>query len=64
VDARAASQVTLSGTAVQGPMTGATVTAHAVDPATGANVRVLGSATTDSSGNFTITSHRIRTRCD
>jgi len=45
--------VSLSGTAVQGPMTNSTVTAYAVN-SNGSNGSVLGSTTTDSSGNFTI----------
>jgi WD40 repeat protein len=53
-DVWAGSQIALSGTVVQGPMVGATVTAFAVDPATGANLRVLGTTVTDSSGNFEI----------
>ena len=47
-------QVLLSGTAVQGPMVASTVTAYAVDPATGADLQVLGTAKTDASGNFTV----------
>jgi hypothetical protein len=35
-------------------MVAGTVTAYAVDPVTGANVRALGTAETDESGNFTI----------
>ena len=44
----------LSGTALQGPMIASTVTAYAVDPVTGADVRVLATAKTDASGNFTL----------
>jgi Kelch motif/Galactose oxidase, central domain len=47
-------QVVLSGTAVQGPMAASTVTAYAVDPATGADLQVLGTAKTDASGNFSV----------
>ena len=47
-------QVLLSGTAVQGPMVASTVTAYAVNPATGADLQVLGTAKTDASGNFTV----------
>ena len=50
----AASQVTLSGTAVQGPMIASTVTAYAVDPASGADLRVLATTKTDASGDFTL----------
>jgi hypothetical protein len=46
--------VVLSGIAVQGPMAASTVIAYAVDPATGGNLWVLGRATTDMSGNFTV----------
>jgi Kelch motif len=52
--AAAAHQVVLSGTAMQGPMAASTVTAYAVDPATGADLQVLGTAKTDASGNFTV----------
>jgi hypothetical protein len=52
--AAAAHQVLLSGTAMQGPMVASTVTAYAVDPATGADLQVLGTAKTDASGNFTV----------
>src|SRR5260370_3552417 len=47
-------QVLLSGAALQGPMVASTVTAYAVDPATGADLQVLGTARTDASGNFTV----------
>lgn len=47
--------VVLSGTATKGPIDGATVTIYAVDPSTGARGTVLGSGTTDASGNFKIT---------
>ena len=47
-------RVVLTGTAVQGPMVGSTVTAYAVDVTTGSNVSMLGKATTDASGNFTL----------
>jgi hypothetical protein len=46
--------VVLSGIAVQGPMAASTVIAYAVDPTTAANLSVLGRATTDMSGNFTV----------
>jgi len=39
---------------VQGPRVAITFPAYAVDPATGANLRVLGTAQTDASGKFTI----------
>jgi hypothetical protein len=44
-----AGEVTISGTAVQGPMTGSTVTAYSIDPATGASLQALGTATSDAS---------------
>lgn len=44
---------TLSGTAIKGPVSGATVQAFAVD--NGGRGSQLGSATTDASGNFTMT---------
>jgi hypothetical protein len=53
-NAVATHQVLLSGTAVQGPMAASTVTAYAVDSATGADLQVLGTAKTDASGNFTV----------
>jgi Kelch motif/Galactose oxidase, central domain len=53
-NAVATHQVVLSGTAIQGPMVASTVTAYAVDPATGADLQVLGRAKTDASGNFTV----------
>jgi Kelch motif/Galactose oxidase, central domain len=53
-NALATHQVVLSGTAVQGPMVASTVTAYAVDPATGADLQVLATAKTDASGNFTV----------
>jgi hypothetical protein len=43
---------TISGTATKGPVSGATVTAYSV--MNGARGSMLGSATTDSSGNFTM----------
>jgi hypothetical protein len=39
---------------MQGPMVASMVTAYAVDPATGADLQVLGTAKTDVSGNFTV----------
>jgi hypothetical protein len=51
-----AQNITLSGVATQGTgMGAATVTAYAINPATGANGATLGSATTDANGNFSIT---------
>jgi hypothetical protein len=47
-------RVVLTGTAIQGPMVGSTVTAYAVDVTSGINVTLLGKATTDASGNFTL----------
>jgi Galactose oxidase, central domain len=46
--------ITLSGTVVQGPMGGATVTAFAVDTTNGMNGLALGTATTDTDGSFTL----------
>lgn len=43
---------TISGSAVKGPVAGATVTAYAIE--SGALGRALGSATTDSQGNFSM----------
>lgn len=48
----AAAKVSLSGTAVQGPMMASTILAYAVDGATGASLTLLGKTTTDWSGNF------------
>jgi hypothetical protein len=53
--ARGASRVVLSGTAMEGPIVASTVTAYAVDPATAADLRVLATTTTDASGNFALT---------
>src|SRR5262245_24856716 len=46
--------VSLSGTAVQGPMIASTVTAYAVDQANGANLHVLATAKTDAAGHFAL----------
>src|SRR5512140_3238499 len=46
---------TLSGTATKGPVSGATVTAYAIN--NGAKGSQMGSAQTDSNGNFTMTVH-------
>lgn len=53
-EAPGASRVTLSGTAVQGPMVGSTVRLYTVDPKTGASLELLRAVATDSSGNFII----------
>ena len=45
----------ISGTAVQGGMNGATITAFAVSAVDGSNVSVLGSTTAGSSGAFSVT---------
>jgi hypothetical protein len=51
-----AQSITLSGTATQGTgMSGATVTAFAVNTSDGSNGATLGSGPTDSAGNFAIT---------
>src|SRR5690348_7999297 len=64
--ANGASQVSLSGTVVEGPIVesagtvterpvvASTVTAYAVDPASGANLRVLATAAIDAAGTFTL----------
>ena len=46
--------VVVSGTATKGPIDGATVTVYALDATTGKQGAVLGSGSTDSSGNFKI----------
>jgi hypothetical protein len=53
-EAYGASLVSLSGTAVQGPMVASKVTAYAVDPTSAADLRVLATTMTDASGNFTM----------
>jgi hypothetical protein len=45
----------LAGTAVQGAMNGATITAYAVNAATAANGATLATTTADANGNFTLT---------
>lgn len=59
----AASQVTLSGTAVQGPMIASTVTAYAVDPASGADLRVLATTRPTRRGTSRSGSRRAYGRC-
>jgi N-acetylneuraminic acid mutarotase len=46
--------INLAGEVLEGPIGGATVTAWTLDPASGSKIAKLGSATSDSTGNFGI----------